>query len=78
MPSRKRPRPYGPVTLRSGGQLTPPVELRNDFGLKQGDRVYFFAWEGEKRVLMVFGEMTEDRLADQEFLEKGLHFPPER
>jgi bifunctional DNA-binding transcriptional regulator/antitoxin component of YhaV-PrlF toxin-antitoxin module len=50
------PRPYGPVLVRANGQVVPPALLREDLGLVADDRVTFFWWPGEKRVLMVIGE----------------------
>jgi hypothetical protein len=52
---RPHPRPYGPVQVRTNGQIVPPIQLRDDAGLQEDVRVTFFWWPGENRVLLVIG-----------------------
>jgi AbrB family looped-hinge helix DNA binding protein len=51
-----QPRPYGPVQVRTNGQIVPPALLRDDLDLKENDRVTFYWWPGERRVFMVIGD----------------------
>lgn len=55
-----RPRPFGPVLVRASGQIMPPALLRKDLKLKKNDRVMFYWWPGETRVLMVIGDDPTD------------------
>jgi bifunctional DNA-binding transcriptional regulator/antitoxin component of YhaV-PrlF toxin-antitoxin module len=50
-----QPRPYGPVAVGTNGQVTPPAPLREDLNLSKDDRVTFYWWPGEPRILMVIG-----------------------
>jgi bifunctional DNA-binding transcriptional regulator/antitoxin component of YhaV-PrlF toxin-antitoxin module len=49
------PRPYGPVTIRSGGQLTLPIELRRDLKIEETDRYVVYGWAGggDRRMLLL-------------------------
>jgi bifunctional DNA-binding transcriptional regulator/antitoxin component of YhaV-PrlF toxin-antitoxin module len=50
-----RPRPIvgGPVTVRAGFQIVPPPEVRRAVRLGEGDVVWFYAYEGDSRILLV-------------------------
>ncbi|MGH9893218.1 MAG: hypothetical protein ACREA0_14755 [bacterium] len=54
--ARLQPRPYGPVRTGVNGQIVPPALLREDLGLERGERVTFYWWPEEKRVLLVIGD----------------------
>ena len=73
-PSRSQS--FGPATVRGGGQLTLPVELRKALGIAEGAEVLFFRWDDEGRVLMMFGEEAAD--AADRFVRDDLRFPPMR
>jgi bifunctional DNA-binding transcriptional regulator/antitoxin component of YhaV-PrlF toxin-antitoxin module len=48
------------VLVRASGQIMPPALLRKDLKLKKNDRVMFYWWPGETRVLMVIGDDPTD------------------
>jgi AbrB family looped-hinge helix DNA binding protein len=70
----QRSRSYGPATVRSGGQVTVPVELRRALDLREGTEVTFYRWDDDSRVLVLFGDAVAD--AADAFVREGLRFPP--
>ena len=59
------PRPYGPVFMGENGQITLPKPLREEMGIRKGQRVTFYWWVGESRVLAFFGDEPTDEDYDR-------------
>jgi hypothetical protein len=57
---KQRPRPYGPVFLGANGQIILPKPLREEMALSTGQRVTWYWWPGEARLLAFFGDEPTD------------------
>jgi bifunctional DNA-binding transcriptional regulator/antitoxin component of YhaV-PrlF toxin-antitoxin module len=57
---KPRPRPYGPAFMGETGQMTLPKPLREELAIQKGQRVTFYWWPGEARVLAYFGDDPTD------------------
>jgi bifunctional DNA-binding transcriptional regulator/antitoxin component of YhaV-PrlF toxin-antitoxin module len=62
--ARPKGRTYGPVRVRTGGQITLPIELRRDAGLEDDVELRFCWYLWEDRILVLIGDAETEATAD--------------